>query len=315
MNELLRKYLNSVKMFEAPNDQGSNNDPEKVAADAAAKAAEQRQKDRDAIKVDSFSNKDKENNEDEEEEEPEGEEEDDEEDEEENETEDEKKERLAKEKEDRKNARIQKRIDRLTAENGNKDAEIERLRKQLEEKPVEGLTEEEVERRAAIKAEELAKQKEIESDQRRFNKDSNKLFNDAVKVDKEFKTKIDEVAEDAGLIPAQMVVVLADLDNENGGEVLAHLANDPDEYEVIINLSPAKMSQRIIRLSDKLKSEKKSATPRRERSNAPPPIEPVDDGHRNRGNILPKDPTKNMEEYVRIRNIQARKFREDKYNR
>src|SRR5216684_319737 len=297
MNPLFLKYLNSVKLFEAPNDQGK---PE--------------------IKVESVDNR-KENankdvvskDEDEKTEEQEEQEEDEDNDENEddtNETDDEKKLRITKEKEERRQGRIQKRIDKLTATVGSKDAEIEALKKQLAEKPVEGLTEEEVERRAAKKAEELAAARDTDRENKAFQKTADDLIKAANKVDKDFEKKINEVAVETDTkMPKYMVEILSDLDHKNGHEILAMLANDEDLYQEICELSERRMTKRLDKMSEELKGRNKIKP---KEKIIPDPIEPINDGGSNRGNVLPKNPTSNMEEFVRIRNAQAEAYRKSK---
>lgn len=308
MKHLLTKYLNSVAVFEGPNDKGAP-DPKVVAKEQ-----------RDAIKVEVAEGKQAdplnpdivEEEEEEEEDKEEDDEEKDKEEDKENETAEEKANRVVKEKEERKDARMQKRIDKLTASNVNAANEIAALKKQIAEKPVEGLTEEEVNRRAAVKAEELSAAKEADRLQKEFEKSADTLIKSANKVDKDFEKKINEVAKETDiLMPKYMVEILSDLDNENGHEILAQLANDEDLYEEICVLSERKMTQRLIRMSDKLKEEKKNKPQQRERENRlPNPIEPINDGTNNRGNSLPAKPTENMEDFVRIRAEQDKKRRE-----
>lgn len=305
MKHLLTKYLNSVAVFEGPNDKGAP-DPKDVAKEQ-----------REAIKVEVADSKqvDPLNPDvvEEEEEEEEDKEEDDpvEPDPKENETAEEKADRVAKEKEERKDARMQKRIDKLTASNVNAANEIAALKKQIAEKPVEGLTEEEVNRRAAVKAEELSAAKEADRLQKAFEKSADILIKSANKVDKDFEKKINDVAKETDiLMPKYMVEILSDLDNENGHEILAQLANDEDLYEEICVLSERKMTQRLIRMSDKLKEEKKGKGKTQEReARLPNPIEPINDGINNRGNSLPAKPTENMEEFARIRAMQTEQRR------
>lgn len=230
----------------------------------------------------------------------------------ENETPEQKEARLAQEKETRRQARIQKRIDRLSAENKNKDAEIERLKAQLKEQPVEGLTEEEVERRAAAKADQALKDKANQESEADFNKRNQGIYQAAMKADKDFDTNVQELAEEiGGNFPRELVYVLSDLDNENGGEVLSYLAQ-PDNIEdaaEILKLPPTKMMNKIIRISDKLKEAKKAA---RKKSAVAAPITPVGEGNNRQRNVLPPKPTENMDEYVRIRNEQAEAYRKSK---
>src|ERR1700743_2074264 len=174
MTLLLQKYLNSVAVFDKPDDQGT------VKPEIQVDSVDNRNK----VHLNDPNNPDPENEDSED-----GDNEEDEEDEPdpnapENETAEQKTARIAQEKEDRRQNRIQKRIDKLTATIGNKDNEIAELRKQLAEKPKEGLSEEEVERRAAEKAAALAAAQESDRQQKAFAKTADTLLKSASKVDK-----------------------------------------------------------------------------------------------------------------------------------
>lgn len=199
-------------------------------------------------------------------------------------------------------ARVQKRIDRLTAKNDNLIKENEELKKQLAAKPKEGLTEEEVERRSNVKADQKAAE-------RQFATDCNKLFADASKVDKEFKKKIDgAVADlgglDKGGIPPIMIGYLSDIDN--GGAVLAHLANDVDLYEEVRELPMTKMANRLNKIGLQLEKAAEEAAKAakkapKEPSRVPNPVQPI------RGNQSSPDSytkTMSMDSYVEMRNRQ-----------
>ena len=216
MKELLLKYLNSAKLFDAPNDQGIA--PPKLVIESIDNRKDRDKENKNVVlQDDGDKTEDDEESDEEEEEEEDSEEE---------------KARKEKEKEDRKQERLQRKFDKLAAEKTKAEKEVEALKKQLAEKPVEGLTEEEVERRAAAKAEQLAAAKEAEKAQKEFEKTADSLIKAANKVDKEFEKKINDVAKDTGvLMPKYMVEILADLDHKNGAEILARLADDEDLYE------------------------------------------------------------------------------------
>src|ERR1700748_1252300 len=334
MNRGMIRYLRA-HVFDAEGNssvsQQSISDAEKVAQKAqddlaAAKAAEKAAAEaaRKSIKVESYSKEDddkekeKEQDDDEDEDEPEDDEDenDDEEDDEEDADNIRKKPTAAEiaaeqaaEKEARRAARVEKRINKLTAQAKAAEDEVARLRAQLAEKPVEGLTEEEVDRRATDKALSLAKQKEIEAQQNAFDAKGDELSKAATKIDKDFNRKINAAAEECGLMPREMIEYLSDLDNKNGGDVIAHIANDVDLYDEIISLTPRKLAVRLEKLSEELKAKPKATRtngkPPRERPSAPPPSEPIPEGNTHRGNTLPKTPTQNMDEYARIRALQV----------
>lgn len=214
-------------------------------------------------------------------------------------------ERKAREKRERAESRKERRIDKLTKERNELQQELEALRKQREEQPVEGLTEEEVERRA----EALAQQRLAE---RALANDSNKLLKQAQKADERFDDNVADMAEELGNIPQNMIYILAnELDHDNGGEVLAYLANNIDEAEDIYKLvnNPVKMALKLNKISDTLKTKpsRKEAKPR---SNAPAPIRPVtENGRPAVGALTGKE---DMETFMRVRNAQAEAYRKQK---
>lgn len=296
MNKLLLRYLNSAAVF-APKEDGTPT-PEEVIA-------EQRKN----IKVESVKpedDKDKEIDD-----EDDDKESDDDKDDKDDETEEQKTARLAAEKDEketRKKERQQRKWDKLAAEKTAAEKEVKELKAQLAEKPVEGLTEEEVERRAAEKAKTLTQQQQQEREQNEWKKKADDLIKDAKKIDKEFEKKINEVATETGiLMPGFMIDILADLDNDNGHEILAMMAKDEDLYEELCELSERRMIKRLDKMSDEIKA--KAKAPKKEPSNLPDPIEPINDGTNNRGNALPSSPLKNMDEYVRIRALQTAEAR------
>jgi hypothetical protein len=202
----------------------------------------------------------------------------------------------------RKQDRMQRRIDEATAARRAAEAERDRLKAQLEADPEKKLTEEEVEARAeAIAAKKLA-DKQVEEIQEKFNKACEKLQKEASKVDKEFDDKIADIADDIGPIPSFMIGVLEDLDN--GGEVLAFIANDDELAEKIWNLkkNPAKMTKEIVEISNKLSAAKKK--PKKEISRVPDPPEPVKTNRNSNSAIITEADTKNMDSYVAKRQAQ-----------
>lgn len=222
----------------------------------------------------------------------------------ENETAEQKKERIAEEKLARKEQRMQKRIDKIAAERDLTKAENERLKKQIEEKPIEGLTEEEVQRRAEKLASDLVSQRTVENTQKEFEKICDALHDNAVKADKKFDANINEMAKEIGPIPRPLIYALNELDNENGADVLAYLANNVDDAEEIYGLSERRMTQRLIRISDKIKEEKAKTKTITKKSAVPAPVTPIGEGNARQRNVLPNNPTQNIDDYVRIRNQQ-----------
>ena len=240
---------------------------EKVAAE---KAAADRQAERDKIKVTTPVPvvEDKEEVETKEEGEEESEVETKEEEKEEVETKDEKEEEAEAEdveKLKRTITRLQKRLDKETGSKKDLNKELAAARTALEAKQAEGeviLTEEEVERRSEEKAARKVAEKE-------FVATCNRLFDDAVKIDKQFKNKVDAMAEDIGAIPSMMIGILGDIDN--GAAVLSYLTNNVEEAEEIYTKSAPKMAIELAKLSTKLTTKK----PTKELSKVPAPNDPV----------------------------------------
>ncbi len=226
----------------------------------------------------------------------------------ENETEEEKTARLAKEAEaaekakakaQRKEDRMQRRIDKATAAQRTAEAEIEKLKAQLAADPDKKLTAEEVESLAEAKAAEKLAAKERADLQKQFDADCEVLQKAANKADKDFDNKIAELAEDIGPIPSFMIGILSDMDN--GGAVLAHVANDDELAEEIWKAKPTKMTRLLLEISNKLAAEAKP--PKKQISKVPAPIEPVRT-NRVQSNVITEADTKNMDSYVAKRQKQ-----------
>lgn len=288
MNIFRNRFLNTASFLLAPPDMSNEIEDNRSEA----------QKQRDAIEIsdstDEKNDKDgssssDENKEDDEENDDDEEENEDEDDDEENKNEDENKKedenkeetdeektaRLAQEKADRQERRVQRRIDKAIAAQKAAEARAEAAEARLKEQPVEGLTEEEVQRRAAeLAATKLAEQQAKDA-KKKFEDTCDSLESVAIKTDKDFSKKIVEVTSELGPIPAHIIEVLGDLEHGNGGQVLAYLADNIDEAEDLYELrdNPRKLDRALSKISDKLKEAEKK--PRRERSAVPPPIEPV----------------------------------------
>ena len=193
-------------------------------------------------------------------------------------------------------ARIQRKIDKEVAKRKTLEDENTELKRKLAEatEGKEGKYDDaEVEKRAETKAQ----QKQAE---REFVDASNRLANAAEKLDKDFIKKIKQVAEDVAPIPGHMIGILDDLDD--GAKVLAHLADDVDEYERIINLNPTKAAVELSKIATKINAKPEP----KKLSKVPPPIEPIGgktSGTNNDLVITDKD-VKNMNEFIRKRNLQ-----------
>lgn len=208
----------------------------------------------------------------------------------------------------RKTDRMQARIDETIAKGKEKDAEIARLKAQLEADPDKKLTEEEVQTRAEKIASDKLAAKNAADTNAKFDNACAKLLKDAIKIDKDFNDKVHDMAEQFGPIPSFMIGVLEDF--ENGAEVLAHIANDDDVAEKIYDLkSPAKMTKELVEISNKLIAAKKK--PKKEISKVPDPVEPVN-GSRHVSTVITEADTKDMDTFVAKRRAQqeiARKAR------
>lgn len=197
---------------------------------------------------------------------------------------------------------LQKKVNRLERKVGKTAGERDQIKKDLANAKAaldakveegQGLSEEEVERRAELKAGEKATQRE-------FDNAVKTLTQSAIKADKDFMVNVKEMAEDVAPIPPFMIGALEDLEHGNGGAVLAHLAN-PDNHETyaeIIELSPARMVSRLNKISDKLAEDAKPKP--KKISKVPPPIDRLK-GNESTPTVIPADPTKNMDQFVRVR--------------
>lgn len=170
--------------------------------------------------------------------------------------------------------RMQTRIDKLTAQKTTSDTEKAELKKLLDAKKEDGtltLTEEEVERRAELKANEklLVKQ---------FNNAVNTLAREAKALDKDFNANIKTVTDEIGLLPPVMIGILEDLvseatDKKAGAEVLVYLSKNVDEYEDIHQLTEGRMALALQKIANKIT--KKPAKPI---SRVPEPNAPINTG-------------------------------------
>lgn len=187
-------------------------------------------------------------------------------------------------------ARTQKRIDKLSADKKATEERAIAAEAKLVAEGKTGLTEEDVNARA----ERLAAQAVAQKD---FDNACNKLAKDATKIDPKFDTKIRALAEEVGQIPPVSIAILEDLDN--GGAILVHLSDNPDEAEVIFALQdrPAKMALELSKLSNKLSAKKIKPV-----SKVPAPNEPINGSHRGATQLHGKMTDK---EWIETRNAQV----------
>lgn len=176
--------------------------------------------------------------------------------------------------------------------------EVAQLKAQLAARPDDEkvFTEEEIVKRAKEYAKEEIAAKEFEAS-------VNRIAEEAKKLDKDFKTKIEAMAEgyNGGIIPGMMIGILDDLPN-HGGDVIMYLTKHEDEYEEIYALSPAKMALKLKAISDKVKPKPKII------SKVPAPNEPLKGRGTTPDVLNPKD----MGNFVRIRAEQAEAYRRRK---
>lgn len=194
-------------------------------------------------------------------------------------------------------AKVQKRIDRLTASNKSLKDENADLKKQLAAKPEAGLTEEEVERRANEKAGALVYE-------RAFNNDVNRLWEAAKKIDKNFSKNIDAIVEELGGlenggIPIPMIAILSDIDNAADILIYFSQSENIDDYEEIRAFPPGKMGRRLEQLSAKLEAAKKAPVKEvKQLSKTPKPITPPSGSQSTAVIVTGKE---SMDDYVRKR--------------
>lgn len=116
--------------------------------------------------------------------------------------------------------------------------------------------------RAAARAEIQA-----EDAQTQYDRDCNKAFADGAKRYKDnWETMLGRLPKLGGIDPATMVGILA---TDDPAKVIYSMASNPDEYERIMDLSPAK------RLAEMVKLALPDKTPPRIPSNAPDPVVPL----------------------------------------
>lgn len=198
--------------------------------------------------------------------------------------------------------RAQRRAGKTAAERDENRNKVKELQTALDAKLAEGtqpLTEEEVNRRAK----ELATN---ELTQREFNDAQERLIEAATKIDTTFMNKVRELATEVAPLPEFFIAALDDLDN--GGAVLNHLTDNPDEYEDLLKKKGAiRVMKGLVEISNKLIE---AAKPKPKKiSNAPEPAK-APKGNGKNPDTLPPKPTDNMAEFVRVRALQERAKRE-----
>lgn len=191
-------------------------------------------------------------------------------------------------------ARIQKRIDKEVAKRKEVENENVELKKQLAAKDSEGdkFTKEDLEKEAKRLA-------DLQVNEREYLNACSSLEKNASKLDKKFIEKINTMVDDLGkenyAIPRDMIVTCNDFDN--GAEVLVHLANDVDEYERLVDLTPIKRASELTKISLKLATPKPKII-----SKVPNPIQLEEGGSIKDTPLRDNEP---MEDWIRKRNKQA----------
>lgn len=210
-------------------------------------------------------------------------------------------------KANRKDQRVQKRIDTAVAAQKIAEAEVIRLKEQLAAKAASGeaLTEADVQARADAIANEKFTAREVARAQTEFEARCDKLNDAAIVLNKDFPRNVNLMAEELGPIPSTVINSISEL--ENGAEVLNFMAIDVDEAEKIYDLrdKPVRLGMLLARISDKLIEEKKVKP--KAISKVPNPKEPVN-GTRTSTNIITGKET--TEEYIRKRQLQMKEKRE-----
>lgn len=300
-------FLSSVRpFFDATDDAraAAAKEREKIKVEKTEKVEEKKEEEK--VEDDVKDTLDKENEKTDEKEEDESDEGDEKDDDDKEDDKDEKKELTAEQKSiaklERTVERLQKRVGKTVGERDEIRKQLGDAQKQLNAKVAdgEGLTEEEVTRRAKVLATQLNTEQQFEDAQK-------KIIREATKIDKDFTKKVNEMADEIAQIPSYMVGILDDL--ENGGAVIAYLVNNVEEYEDIHTLSPVRMATKLSKLSEKLIEEAKPKP--KKISKVPAPLDSVKGGSQS-PNVLPADPTKNMEKFIAVRKEQVEQRRKAK---
>lgn len=189
--------------------------------------------------------------------------------------------------------KLQRRIDSRTRGLGERDALIAQLRAEIarrdqdrttttnDDEPEEkrGYSEEEVERRAAIKAEQAEFAKTVSSKTQAMLK--------AGKAYEDFNDLAAEVAEDLPFLdskgrPTPFILALLDADKaEISAELMIHLARNPEVRDELVGLSERQMARKLALIETSI------AKKPEQRSRAAKPIEPL--GGNARGDPDPSD--------------------------
>lgn len=192
---------------------------------------------------------------------------------------------------------LQRRVDRLTRERYQLRAENDQLRTSRQPAAAdeqETLTQEDVDRRANEKAQQIA-------DTQRMNDRCNEIAKQGAK---EFKGDFDKaMAEVHGITPLfdrqgrPQPLMQAILETDEPHKVLHYLGTNPDVAEELADMSPLRAARKLGQIEIDL-----AKKPESKPSNAPKPLSPVKSGAAGGS----PDPAKDPEGWARWRNEQMR---------
>lgn len=166
--------------------------------------------------------------------------------------------------------KLQRRIDKLTADRGGRDEQIRQLRAELEaaKRQVES---DEPAKKPEVDPMELAKQiRAIE----KTTEATTKVWREASTKFPDFKEKVAELVEEIGpQLNARgepTPLMEAVLDSDSAGDILYYLGENPEVAAELVGLTPARIGRRIERIETELKAKAKP-----KHSAAPRPLAPV----------------------------------------
>lgn len=208
-------------------------------------------------------------------------------------------------KKDKMRGWAQHRIDELSAKNHQERQRAEALQKQTEELlselatarskgdgDKEGLSRVEIDRLAAIKAEEIANNK---LNKARGDDLADRVWNDGLKEFPDFAESISTLRNSFGeRFDNVAPMIIEALEKHNPHRVLHHLGENLDEAARILSLSPAKQLVELTRLESSLGKQEKPI------SKVPAPPKTIDGKGKAESRL--DDPKLSMEEFNRIRN-------------
>lgn len=166
--------------------------------------------------------------------------------------------------------KLQRRIDKLTADRGGRDEQIRQLRTELEAAKRAAESDEPAKKPEADPVE-IAKQIRIRE---KTAEATAKVWKEATTKYPDFQAKVSELVEEVGPVlnddwtPTNLLDAV--LDSDAPGDVLYYLGENPEVAAELVGLSPARIGRRIERIETELKAKAKPKT-----SAAPRPLAPV----------------------------------------